>query len=120
MIRLELQPQRVGVGRQVGGALGAREPADDQGVVGLSVLHRERVIRRLQVEVVERQVDSGARIRLDEPHAVHVVPIAFWVIRGEDGSRGSREVGHTGDWRGGREWGVERWGRGHTDGNRHE
>lgn len=99
MICLELQPQRVGVGRQVGWALGPGEPADDQGVVGLSVLHCERVVRRLQVEVIKRQVDSGARLRLDEPHTVHVVPVAFWVIRGEDGSRGSREVGHAGDWR---------------------
>lgn len=99
MVRLELQPQRVGVGGEVRGALGAGEPADDQGVVGLAVLHRQRVVRRLQVEVVEGQVDAGARLRLDEPHAVHVVAVAFRVIRREDGAGGSREVGHAGDWK---------------------
>lgn len=98
MVGLELQPQRVGVGGEVGGALSAREPADDQGVVGLAVLHRQRVVRRLQVEVVEGQVDAGARLRLDEPHAVHVVAVALGVVGREDGAGGGCEVGHARDW----------------------
>ena len=83
MVRLELQPQSVGAGRQVGGALGAREAADDGHLGTLAVLHGERVVWRLQVKVVEGQVDPGARLRLDQPDAVHVVPVALRVVGGQ-------------------------------------
>lgn len=97
VISLKLQPQRVGVGRQMGRTLSSREPPDDEGIIRLPILHRERIVWRLEVKVVKCQVDSGAWLWLDEPDAVHVVPIAFWVIWGEDSTWGSREIGHAGD-----------------------
>lgn len=62
MISLKLQPQCVGIGREVGRTLCAREPPDDEGVVRLAIFDRQSIIGGLKVEVIKCQVDSGARI----------------------------------------------------------
>lgn len=40
VISLKLQPQRVGVGCQMGRTLSSREPPDDEGIIRLPILHR--------------------------------------------------------------------------------
>lgn len=97
VVRLELQPQYVSVTVEVGGVLGPREASQDGGVQQLAVLHGEEVVRRLQVKVVEGQVDPAAGFRDDDPHTVQVVPIALWVVRGQHSAHGRREVGETWD-----------------------
>lgn len=92
MVGLELQLQDVGVAGQVRRHLGAREAAQQ-----LAVPHRQEVVGWLQVEVVEGQLDAAPRLGDDQPHAVQIVAVAFWVIRGQDGPRGGREVGQTRD-----------------------
>lgn len=42
-------------------------------------------------------MNSGARLRDYQPHAVEVVPIAFWVVRRQHCPHGSSEVGETWD-----------------------
>lgn len=84
VIGLKFQPQSVGVGRQVGRTLGSGEPPDDRGIICLAIFHSQGIVWCLKVEIIKCQVDSRAWIRLNEPDTIHVVPVAFWVIWGED------------------------------------
>lgn len=93
VIGLELQLQDVGVAGEVWRHLGARETTQQ-----LAVPHRQEVVRWLQVEVVEGQLNAASRLGDDQPDAVQIVAVAFWVIRGQDSPRGGREVGQTWDW----------------------
>lgn len=99
MIGLKLQLQDVAVGREVRGNLGAGEAAHQRGSRLVAVFDGEEVVGRLQVKVVERQVNSGAGLGDDQPNAVEVVPVALWVVGREHGPHRRREVGETGDWR---------------------
>lgn len=98
MIGLEFQLQQVAVGRQVGGNFGSGEAAEYRGSRLVTVFDSEEVVGRLQVEVVEGQVDPGARLGDDEPHAVEVVAVALGVVGRQHRAHGSREVGEAGDW----------------------
>lgn len=79
VVSLELQLQDVGVAGEVGRDLGTGEAAQH-----LAVAHRQEVVGRLQVEVVESQLNSASLPGDDQPHAVQIVTVAFWVIRGQD------------------------------------
>jgi len=97
VIRLELQLQDVAVGRQVRRDFGPREASEYRGPGPIPVFDGEEVVGRLQVKVVEGQVDSGARLRDDDPHTVQVVAVALGVVGGQHRSHGGREVGEAGD-----------------------
>lgn len=99
VIRLKLQLQHVAVGREVRGNLSAREAAHQRAPWLVPILDGEKVVWRLQVKVVERQMNPGARLGDDQPNAVEVVPIALWVVGGQHSPHRRREVGETGDWR---------------------
>lgn len=97
VISLELQLQYVAVGRQVGRNFGPREASKYCGPWLVPIFDSEEVVGRLQVKVIEGQVDSGASLGDNEPHTVEVVSIAFWVVRRQHRPHGSGEVGETGD-----------------------
>lgn len=107
MVSLELQLQDVGVAGEVWRHLSAREAAQQ-----LAIPHCQEVIGWLQVEVVEGQLDAASWLGDDQPHAVQIVAIAFWVIWWQDCPWGGREVGQTWDWRKqkipGRLWSFDR------------
>lgn len=92
VVGLKFQPENVAVAREMGRHLRPCEAAEDVGVQRLAILHGQDVVRSFQVEIVEGQVDAAAGLRQDQPYAVKVVPVAFWVIRREDCTHGGGEV----------------------------
>lgn len=84
MVGLELQADHVPAAGQLGGHLVAREGPEDGHVRAAVVLDGEEVELRLHVEVIEDEVDPAPRLRDDQPHAVHVVPVLLGVVRGQD------------------------------------
>lgn len=94
VVSLELQLQGVGGAGEVRRHLGTSEATQK-----LAVPYHQKVVGRLEVEVVEGQLDAAPRLGDDQPHAVQIVAVALGVIRGQNGPRGGREVGQTRDCR---------------------
>lgn len=108
VIRLKLQLQHVAVRREVRGNLGAREAAHQRAPWLVPILDGEEVVWRLQVKVVERQMNPGAWLRDDQPNAVEVVSIALWVVGRQHSPHRRSEVGETGNWQDkeGKKWNI--------------
>lgn len=95
VVGLELQLEDVGVAGEVWRHFCPREASQHHSVRQLPVPHRQEVVGRLQVEVVEGQMDAAARFSEDQPDAVEVVAVTLGIVRRQNGSHGCREVGHT-------------------------
>lgn len=97
VIGLKLQLQDVAVGCEVRGNLGAGETAHQRAARLVPVFDGEEVVGRLQVKVIERQVNPGAGLGDDQPNTVEVVAVALWVVWRQHGPHRRREVGEAGD-----------------------
>ena len=97
VIRLELQTDDVPAAGQLGRHLVAWERAQHSYVWNPVIFDCEEVKLRLHVKVIKDEVNSAARLRDDQPDAVHVVTVLFWVIRWEDNSWWCRKVEETGN-----------------------
>lgn len=74
-----------------------REASEQRSSRLVPISDSQEVIGGLQVEIIEGQVYSGAKLRDDQPHTVEVVSIALWVVRRQYSPHGSGEVGKAGD-----------------------
>lgn len=99
VISLKLELQHVAVGREVRGNLSARESAHQRAPWLVSILDGEEIVWRLQIKIVECQMNPGAGLGDDQPNTVEVVSIALWVVGRQHSPHRCREVGETGDWR---------------------
>lgn len=95
VVSLELQLQNIWVGSQMGGHFGPCETVLHGRAQLVAILHGQEVIGRLQVKVIECQVDTTAWLWDDEPHTIQIVAITLWVVRRQHRPLGCCEVGET-------------------------
>lgn len=65
---------------QLGGHLIARESTQHGYIRNPVIFDCKEVKLRLHIEVIKDEVNSAARLRDDQPDAVHVVTILLWII----------------------------------------
>lgn len=99
VVSLELETGHVATACDGGGELVSWEGAQDGGLGSRPILDDQEVKLRLHVDVIEGQVDAALRPGQDEPDAVEVVAVVFWVVGWQDDPRGAGEVEEAGNWK---------------------
>lgn len=97
VIGLKLELQNVAIGCQMGRNFSPREASQYCGSWLIPIFDSKKVVRRLQIKVIEGQMDPGARLRDNQPNAVKVVPVAFWIVWRQHRPHGRSEVRETGN-----------------------